>query len=53
MREAKNLQKELTQEVIRLDKANAQQKQNEETLRELSNTINDVKKEIDSVDERR
>jgi hypothetical protein len=43
----------LQNEVLKLEKATQQQKQNEETLKELNNTINDVRKEIDSIEERR
>ena len=40
-------------EVLKLEKAQQQQKQNEETLKELNNTINDVRRDIETIEERR
>jgi chromosome segregation ATPase len=40
-------------EALNLEKAQQQQKKNEETLRELENTIGDVNKDIETIQERR
>lgn len=40
-------------EVLKLEKAQQQQKQNEETLKELNNTINDVRRDVETIEERR
>ncbi|CDW91529.1 UNKNOWN [Stylonychia lemnae] len=53
MKRARTLQKELQNEVLKLEKAQQQQKQNEETLKELNNTINDVRRTIETIEERR
>eukprot|EP00347_Sterkiella_histriomuscorum_P000313 403376359 len=53
MKRARALQKELQNEVLKLEKAQQQQKQNEETLKELNNTINDVRRTIETIEERR
>jgi len=43
----------LQNEVLKLEKAQQQQKQNEETLKELNNTINDVRRDVETIEERR
>jgi len=53
MKKARALQKTLQGEVVKYEKAQQQSKQNEETLKELNNTISDVQREIESIDERR
>ena len=40
-------------ETIKLEKAQQTQKQNEDTLKDLQNNINEVKREIEAIDERR
>lgn len=40
-------------EHLNLEKAQQQQKKNEETLKELENTINEVNKDIETIQERR
>ena len=39
--------------MLKLEKAQQQQKQNEETLKELNNTVNDVRRDIETIEERR
>jgi len=47
------LTKQLMNELLNLEKAQQQQKKNEETLKELENTISDVNKDIETIQERR
>lgn len=53
LKKARSLQKELQNEILKLEKAQTQAKQNEETKQELINTRNEVRKEIDGIDEKR
>jgi prefoldin subunit 5 len=39
--------------MLNLEKAQQQQKKNEETLKELENTINDVNRDVETIQERR
>lgn len=50
---ANMLTKQLMNEALNLEKAQQQQKKNEETLKELENTIGEVNKDIETVQERR
>ena len=43
------LTKQLMNELLNLEKAQQQQKKNEETLKELENTISDVTKDIETI----
>ena len=47
------LTKQLMNELLNLEKAQQQQKKNEETLKELENTISEVSKDIETIQERR
>ena len=47
------LMKQLQSEELNLEKAQQQQKKNEETLKELENTITDVNKDVETIQERR
>lgn len=47
------LTKQLMNELLNLEKAQQQQKKNEETLKELENTISEVNKDIETIQERR
>lgn len=47
------LHKQLMTENLNLEKAQQQQKKNEETLRELENTIGEVNKDVETIQERR
>ncbi len=47
------LTKQLMNEALNLEKAQQQQKKNEETLRELESTISEVNKDVETVQERR
>ena len=50
--ESRVLKQQLAQEVQKLEQAQQNQKTNEDTVKELMDTLNVVKKEIDSVEER-
>lgn len=39
--------------MLKLERAQQQQKDNEETLKDLNNSINELSREIESIDERR
>jgi|LauGreDrversion4_2_1035121.scaffolds.fasta_scaffold76109_4 hypothetical protein len=43
------LTKQLMNELLNLEKAQQQQKKNEETLKELENTISEVSKDIETI----
>lgn len=47
------LTKQLMNEALNLEKAQQQQKKNEETLKELENTLGDVNRDVETIQERR
>ena len=53
MKKARALQKELSNELLKLEKTQQQQAENEALLKELNNQVIEVKKEIDDINERR
>ena len=52
MKKARALQKELSNELLKLEKTQQQQAENEALLKELNNQVVEVKKEVESIQER-
>lgn len=52
MKKARQLQKELSNEVLKLEKSHQTQAENEATLKDLNNQVQVVKKEKDDIDEK-
>ena len=53
MKKARALQKELSNELLKLEKTQQQQAENEALLKELNNQVVEVKKEIEAINEKR
>lgn len=53
MKKARSLQKELSIQLLQLEKTQGQQAENEALLKELNNQVIEIKKEIDSINERK
>ena len=53
MKKARALQKELSNELLKLEKTQQQQAENEALLKELNHQVTEVKKEIDNINDRR
>lgn len=53
MKKARALQKELSNELLKLEKTQQQQAENEALLKELSNQVVEVKKELESINDRK
>lgn len=52
MRKARALQKDLSNELLKLEKTQQQQAENDALLKELNNQVIEVKKEIENINER-
>lgn len=52
MKKARTLQKELSNELLKLEKTQQQQAENEAMHKELNNQVIEVKKEIDNINDR-
>lgn len=52
MKKARTLQKELSNELLKLEKTQQQQAENEAMHKELNNQVVEVKKEIDNINDR-
>jgi hypothetical protein len=53
MKKARSLNKELSLQMLQLEKTQGQQAENEALLKELNNQVLEIKKEIDTINERR
>lgn len=51
MKKARALQKDLSNELLKLEKTQQQQAENENLLKELNNQVVEVKKEIDNIND--
>ena len=51
MKKARALQKDLSNELLKLEKTQQQQAENENLLKELNNQVIEVKKEIDNIND--